>query len=352
MSTETLRGRLFENGWTSERWLVVGGAFLVVAPFLLPSFQVYLLTEALIVALFAIAFNLLYGYTGLLSFGHAMFYAAAAYGLGIFLADVAPDLAGTFGALDPLAFLLLGGAFGLAAVVALAVPVGYLSVRLEEIYFALITLSFSMAFYALMNQNVGGLTRGSDGLNVFLGTVEIAGASIWLADRTIFYFLVLAVVTPAVYALWRVVNSPFGMVCRAVRESPDRARAVGIDVRHHRWVTFVVSAFFAGVAGVLIAPLHGVVAPELGHWTVSAVPVIAAVVGGASVFFGPAVGAAFYIYLRWGISRYPTLEAYWELTFGLVLLVVILYFKQGIAGGLLGLRSRIDGTADDGEAER
>jgi len=348
MSVESLRARMVDEGWTRERSLVVV-LLLAAAPLLLPTFQVYLLTEFLIVALFAIAFNLLYGYTGLLSFGHAMFYAGAGYALVNFMGEYA-DAFGAFGGTEPLVTYLAGTAVGVAFVVAIALPVGFLSVRLEEIYFALISLSFSMAFYAAALQDVGGYTRGSDGISVLLTSVEVGGESVsLLGGRPPFYLLTLAIVGVSVYALWRIVNSPFGLVCQAMRESPDRARALGVDVQFHQWVAFVVSAVFTGIAGALIAPLYGVVSPDLAHWTTSAIPVIAAVIGGARYFLGPAVGAFIFLYLRWAISQYPALEAHWELVFGVVLMAVLLYFREGVAGGLDLARRRLLGRENGGE---
>ncbi|MGQ3412405.1 branched-chain amino acid ABC transporter permease [Natrinema sp. LN54] len=325
----------FGNGWTTERFVILSLLGLVLVSFG-PRFQVYLFTEFLIIALFAVAFNLLYGYTGLLSFGHAMFFGAGAYGLAIVFRDYQSALADVVGTgLAPLATFVVGGFVGLLLVLLLAIPVGYLSVRLEEIYFALITLAFGMLFYSLLLQDPNGLTNGTDGIFVLLGTVEIGGTEFRLGERRIYYYITAAVVTVSIYAIWRIVNSPFGTICKALRESPDRAAALGVNVTVHRWMTFVVSALFVGVAGVLIAGFTNVATPNEAHWSMSATPVVATVIGGASYFAGPIVGAFLYHYVRWGISRFPALEAYWELFFGIMLIVVVLYFKQGAAGGLV-----------------
>lgn len=323
------------NGWTRERFMILGLLGLVVISFG-PPFQVYLFTEFLIVALFALAFNLLYGYTGLLSFGHAMFYAGGSYGVAIVLRDAQPyigDIVGTD--IAPLVTFLVGGVIAVSLVLLLAIPIGWLSVRLEEIYFALITLAFGMLVYSFIIQNPQGLTNGTDGVIVTLGITEIAGTEIRLGDRQTYYFLTVAVVLPSIYAIWRVVHSPFGLICKSIRESPDRAAALGVNVTHHRWMTFIVSAVFVGISGVLIAGLANVASPYHSHWTTSAIPVVATVIGGATYFAGPIVGAFVYLYVRWGISRYPALEAHWEFFFGVMLIVVVLYFKAGAAGGLV-----------------
>ncbi|MDL5361001.1 branched-chain amino acid ABC transporter permease [Halalkalicoccus sp. NIPERK01] len=323
------------NGWTRERFVLLGLLGLVVVSFG-PPFQVYLFTEFLIIALFALAFNLLYGYTGLLSFGHALFYAGGSYGFAIVLRDAGPSIVDAVGSgLAPLVTFAVGGVVGVLVVVLLAVPVGWLSVRLEEIYFALITLAFGMLGYSVIIQDPGGLTNGTDGVIVLLGIAEVAGAEVMLGDRRTYYYLTATVVIASIYAIWRVVHSPFGTICKSIRESPDRAAALGVDVTRHRWMTFVISAAFVAVAGVLTAGLSSVASPYHSHWTTSAIPVVATVIGGATYFAGPVVGAFVYLYVRWGISRYPALEAYWEFFFGVMLIVVVLYFKQGAAGGLV-----------------
>ena len=342
-------GSAVAEGWTRERLGLLGAVALVLVAFA-PPFQVYLFTDFLVVALFALGFNLLYGYTGLLSFGHGLFYAGGAYGIAIVLRDLGPVIADVVGAgISPLVTFVLGGVVGLALVVALAVPVGWLSVRLEEIYFALITLAFGMLGYSLIIQDPAGLTNGTDGVIVLLGTVDLGGFSLRIGGRRIYYAISAVTVVAAVYGVWRVVNSPFGTVCKAIRESPDRAAALGIDVSHHRWMTFIVSAAVVGIAGVLRAGLASVASPGLTHWSTSAIAVIATVIGGATYFYGPIVGAFIFLYIRWAISRFPALEAYWELFFGALLIAVVLFFKQGAVGGLLLLRDRLfgDGDADD-----
>lgn len=341
-------GAAVADGWTRERFGLLAAIGLVLLAFG-PTFQVYLFTDFLVVALFALGFNLLYGYTGLLSFGHGLFYAGGAYGLAIVLRDLTPVVADVVGAgIAPLATFVVGGVVGLALVVAVAVPVGWLSVRLEEIYFALITLAFGMLGYSLIIQDPAGLTNGTDGVIVLLGSVDLGAASVRLGGRQVYYALTVVTVLATTYGVWRVVNSPFGTVCKAIRESPDRASALGIDVRHHRWMTFIVSAVVVGIAGVLRAGLASVASPGLTHWSTSAIAVIATVIGGATYFSGPIVGAFVFLYIRWAISRFPTLEAYWELFFGALLIAVVLFFKQGAVGGLLLLRDRLLGDGDAG----
>lgn len=336
----------------------LGAVLLVAAPFLLEGFQTSLLTETLIFALFATAFNLLYGDTGLLSFGHAMFVAAAGYTVAKVVGQLAPllGIAELFGGVAPLVTWGLALVLGVVVAMLLAVFVGYLSVRLEEIYFAIITLSFSMAIYVMLLQDTigamlaffgvgdGNFTNQSDGLTFIMGEVDLLGFEFKLVnivDPVAYYFLTLAVVAVGMYMLWRIVRSPFGMTCRAIRENPERAEALGIDVRYHRWMTFIISGAFSGLAGALLIPLFTNVNPQYAHWTFSAQPVLMTVIGGPYTFLGPLVGAFTYEYLRWIISQFPLLETYWQFSFGVLLLVVVLFFENGVAGGLLWLYARL-----------
>ena len=346
------------------RWRAgaVAAALLVVAPFLLGGYQTSILAETLIFVLFATAFNLLYGYTGLLSFGHAMFIAVSGYTVAKTVGVLAPLLGfpELFGGASPLATWALAIVMGVVAATILAVFIGYLSVQLEEIYFALITLAFSMAIFVVFLQDTigallsavgigdGNFSNGSDGLSFIMGEVNVLGLEFRLVDigdPFAYYFLALVVVAAGMFLLWRIVRSPFGVVCQAVRENPDRAEALGINVNFHQWMTFILSGAFSGLAGALLIPLATNVNPEShAHWTASAEPVIMTVIGGPYSFLGPAIGAFTYEYLRWFIRQFPLLEQYWQFSFGVLILIVVLFFDNGVAGGVLRFRAWL-GTA-------
>ncbi|WP_299237457.1 branched-chain amino acid ABC transporter permease [Natronomonas sp.] len=350
------RERFAQTGTTSVAVIVVA-ALLLAAPFFLGGFQTSLLTRTVIFVLFATAFNLLYGYTGLLSFGHAMFVAVAGYSVAKTIGVVAPALgfASIFGGVAPFVTWLLALVIGVVVATIVAVVIGYLSVRLTEIYFALITLAFSMAIYVVFLQDtIGGLlgaagigdgnfSNESDGLTFLMGQMDVFGFEfplVSLVNPFHYYFLALFVVSLGMYALWRIVRSPFGMVCKAIRENPERARALGVDVTHHQWVTFIISGAFSGLAGALLISLGGSVTPEShAHWSFSAVPVLMTVIGGPYSFLGPAFGAFAYEYLRWAIRQFPLLESYWQLSFGILLLIVVLFLDNGVAGGINRLRA-------------
>jgi branched-chain amino acid transport system permease protein len=352
--------------------LGVAAVVAVVAPFVVGGFHTGLLSEVLMFAVLATAFNLLYGYTGLLSFGHAMFVATAAYMVAKTFRLIGPTIGlETFGGLEVLATLVVAVVFGTLLTTLLAVGIGYLSVQLTEIYFAMITLSFSMAIYVMFNQDIlrqlaeaagsDGLadlfaTNGSDGLTISftaLGEVDLFGLTFRLVDINSFvavYFLCLGLFVAAMYALWRVVNSPFGMTCKAIRENPGRAEALGIDVTRHSWKTFIISGAFSGLAGSMIAVIRSGALPTLGYWTTSAEPVIMTVIGGPYYFLGPLAGAFTFRYLRWIIDTLG-FGANWQFLFGTLLLVVVLFARGGIAGAIVRVRDRIRERGDEGTTD-
>jgi branched-chain amino acid transport system permease protein len=336
-------------GLATVALLLMPLVFHLMLPKGLAGFHVSLLAETLIFAVFATAFNLLYGYTGLLSFGHAMFVAVAGYAVAKVFTVVAPSLA-VVGGVAPLVTWLVGVALGIVVAGVVGVFIGYLAVQLEEIYFALITLSFSMAIYAAANQDVPGailarfgigdgtFTNESDGLTFIPGEVDILGVEFLLVnlrDPAGFYVLTVFVFVAATYAMWRIVRSPFGLTSRAIRENPQRARALGVDVTFHRWMTFIVSGLFSGLAGAMLVTLRGNVNPQdHAYWTASAEPVVMTVIGGPLSFVGPIVGAFTFEYLRWLISQNALLEQYRQFSFGVLLVVVVLFFENGVAGGM------------------
>lgn len=371
--SETVRERLLNGELTVVVPAIVVAVALLGAPLVLGPVHTSLLITMLLVAIFGTAFNLLYGYTGLLSFGHAMFLAVAAYTTAKVFNLVGPMLGfeELFGGVSVLATFGLAVLLGMAVATLLAVFVGYLSVQLEEIYFAMITLSFSMAIFVVLLQDITGqlaeifspgetatellATNGDDGLIISfraMGEVDLFGIEFTfmnINDYLAFYFVVLSAFAASMYALWRIVQSPFGAVCMAIRENPERARALGIDVTRHSWATFVVSGAFTGLVGTMWGPLQSSVIPGIAHWTFSAIPVLVTVIGGPYTFLGPTVGAFVYEYLRWYIDQYPALAARWQLVFGIILLVVVIFFENGVAGGLQSLWSRVRGSLASGE---
>ncbi|HEU5322595.1 MAG TPA: branched-chain amino acid ABC transporter permease [Methylomirabilota bacterium] len=309
----------------SREAALVAAALVVVLvlPAFAGRFQQYLALNVLLLALFALSFNLLFGTTGLLSFGHAAFYAAGAYVTGLVLRS------GT-------ASLLPAVLAGAVAAALLAAAIGVFCVRHTHVYFSMLTLAFGMMVYALVWKWTD-VTGGDDGLiGIPRGPLAIGGVRV--ADLTPLpsYFRFAGVlVVLATYALYRVSASPFGLVLRGIRENGVRVEFAGVPVRRYVLLAFVLAGLFAGLAGALVAPLEQTVAPASAHWTKSAEPVMATLIGGPLAFAGPIVGAAVYVGLKELIVRYTT---YWLLVFGAGLLAIVLTFRGGLLGALGRLR--------------
>jgi len=313
---------------------------LLAAPWLLREFHLHLLTEILILALFATAFNLLFGYTGLLSFGQAAYFGVGAYATALCLKGVVPSL--------PLAIL----AAALASA-ALAAIIGYLCVRRDEIYFAMVTLAFGQLVFAVL-WRWRGVTGGSDGIGGIPRTeLGVGPLSIDLARTEAYYYFTLAVVALCLYLIFRLTRSPLGLTLRAIRDNPRRVDYLGIPMRRYRLISFVCAGFFTGVAGALFAPYQGTVAPTLADWIGSAEPVMMTLLGGPGVFLGPALGAALFLILKETIQVYTD---YWPLVLGSAVILLVLFLPKGVAHVLLARPSRLrrpaPPVARPGEARR
>lgn len=283
------------------------GAFALV-PLLFDDYAIYLGAEILIFILFALAYNLMLGQGGLVSFGHAAYFAIASYAVAI--------LVTTHGWPLVPAFLASVGLSTLAALV-----IGHFCVRLTAIYFAMLTLAFSQLVWAVAFK-WSALTGGDEG---FVGVAVPAA----LAEPEGFYWFALAVVAVCAVLLWAVSRSAFGRVLRATKENAQRAEFLGIDVRRVRLVTFVLSGTFTGVAGALYALFNRSVFVESAWWTTSAEVLIMTILGGVGSFFGPALGATVLILLDRAITE---VTQYWPTVLGLVLLTVLFVLPDGLIG--------------------
>lgn len=289
--------------------------FLAVLPWLLPYEA--LAINILIFGLFAVGFNLIFGYAGMLSFGHAAFFGLGAYGCGVPIAK--------FG----LAWL---PALGLGVVVAgiAAAVIGWLAIRTRGIYFAMVTLALSQVVYYATFQWVS-LTGGENGLR---GVVvhEIGLFGLTLLDPVTKYYFVFVFVALALAIFSRILNSPFGAVLEAIRENEKRAAACGYDVARTRWLAFTLSGLFAGLAGALYAIHLSVVPIETLHYFKSAEVVMMALLGGMGTFFGPFLGALVYLLLQDVIN---VITVHWQLFVGALFVFLILFFPRGIWGSLI-----------------
>jgi branched-chain amino acid transport system permease protein len=293
--------------------LALGGAIgLLALPFALSDFWIFIAIEVLAFSLYAVSFNVLLGYGGMLSFGHAAF-----FGVGGYAAALLVKKAG----------LSAGLAFALLPIVAMAISavvaaiIGFFSVRRSGIYFAMLTFAFQMLLYTVALKATG-LTGGDDGLT----GLKPPGV---LAQPLVYYYFALAVVVAALYVLFRLVSSPFGYTLRALRSNARRVQYVGVDVRAHQLATFVITGAFAGLAGAVFALSSGNVFPGWLNWTASATPIVMAVLGGVHTFLGPALGAAVYVVLEVLISGRTE---YWPLAMGVIILVLVLLMPAGLTG--------------------
>jgi branched-chain amino acid transport system permease protein len=265
-------------------------------------------------ALFALSVDLLLGFTGLLSFGHAAFWGGSAYVTGI--------IAIRLGVPFPVA--ILGG---MIFAMAIAVPIGYLSVRRSGIYFAMVTLAFAQMIYFVANQWLD-VTGGENGLQGV--PVSFFGISAVETDSFTFYYAALVLIVIGMVAGWRIVHSPFGRVLTAIRDNSARARALGYDVERYKLIAFVLSAGLAGLAGGVFTISHGFVSLQEVDWPTSGKVVLMTVIGGIGTLWGGAIGAAVIVLLEDQLSS-SGFEGTGIIT-GAIFIIVVLLFRRGIWG--------------------
>jgi branched-chain amino acid transport system permease protein len=298
---------------------VLGVAALALVPTLAPPYFAYLLIPFFGYAIALLGFNLLFGYTGLLSFGHAMFLGFGAYGAAV--------MAGVLG-VKSFELVLLGVIlFGIAA----ALPIGFFCVRYTGIFFGMLTLAFGMLFHSFLFKFYH-LTGGDSGMRV--PRMNILGLDFRQYNKIEFlagpfYYYCLALLIIAGVIMWRLVHSPFGLHLRTIRENPRKAEYLGVHVRQFRLAAFVISGAFGCAGGAILGFRVGLADPELVYWTQSGQLVFMAVLGGFSNFFGPIVGALAYTLLQ---DQLQSLTQYWRFILGAVLAVIVIGFPAGIAG--------------------
>jgi branched-chain amino acid transport system permease protein len=294
-------------------------AALALLPVLAPPYYATLMIPFFGYAIALLGFNLLFGYTGLLSFGHAMFLGIGAYGSAL--------LAGVFG-LQSFELVLLGV---MCISMAVALPIGLLCVRHTGIFFGMLTLAFGMLFYSFLFKFYH-LTGGDSGMRIprmnILG-LELAPYNKIELLAGPFYYYCLALLIIATFLMWRIVHSPFGLHLRAVRDNARKAEYLGVHVHRFRLAAFVISAAFGAAGGAIVGFRIGLADPELVYWTHSGQLVFMTVLGGFSNFFGPILGALAFTLLQ---DQLQSLTQYWRFILGAILAVVVIGFPAGIAG--------------------
>lgn len=306
---------------------VVVVAALVVLPFILGQlgrsgeYWIWVTTEMLINGLFAMSLNLILGYGGMVSFGHAAFFGVGAYTVALLMKKAGVPM------------LLALAAAPVAAAIAAAV-IGWFCVRLIGLYFAILTLAFSQLLYMVVFQWYT-FTGGDDGIHgiprpEFLDPIN--------------YYLFCLMVFVVCFLLMRmIVNSSFGLTIRSVRENMERAKFIGVNVRRFQWYNFIIAGAFAGLAGGLLTELNRFAQTEFLHWSRSAEPILASLVGGMYSLPGPAIGAAVLMFLKIILQQiHQALVEIWAIVLGIVLLVVVLFAPDG----MIGFVQKIYGKSD------
>jgi branched-chain amino acid transport system permease protein len=282
------------------------------------TFVVSLFTRILILAIAAVSLNLIMGFGGMVSFGHAAYLGIGGYAVGIL-------------AKEGINSGLLQWPLAVAASALFALAVGALSLRTRGVYFIMITLAFAqMVYYVAI-----GLDRygGDDGMTIYKRSQF--GGLIDLSNKMTFYYLCLALLLASVYIVWRLVHSRFGMVIQGARSNERRMRAIGFPTYRYKLLSFVFAGMLCGLAGALLANHTDFISPALMHWTRSGDLIVMAVLGGMGTVFGPVIGAVALLVLEEVLSG---ITEYWQIILGPLFLLVVLFARGGIDGLLAGVR--------------
>ncbi|MEN8195880.1 MAG: branched-chain amino acid ABC transporter permease [Pseudomonadota bacterium] len=292
-------------------------AVLVILPWVAPYEA--LAINIMIFGLYAVGFNLIFGYTGMLSFGHAAFLGVGAYGCGVAISVFGINW-------------LLAIAIGVVLAGAVAMVVGALAIRTRGIYFAMVTLALAQCVYYILYQ-WSDLTGGEDGLRgVSVQIVNLGGVELNMLNPLTKYYVMLVFVALALWIFSRILESPFGAVLEAIRENENRARACGYDTARTKWLAFVLSGMFCGLAGALYAIHLSIVPIEAAHYLTSGEAVMMALLGGMGTFFGPFIGAGMFLLLQDVLSAEVE---YWQFFTGAIFVIFVLFFPRGIWGSIL-----------------
>ncbi|MEO5883242.1 MAG: branched-chain amino acid ABC transporter permease [Caldimonas sp.] len=308
--------------------MTAGATAAVVAALLVPpllhalGLDYYVSTAGKIVvfAIAATSLNLVLGYGGMVSFGHAAFFGLGAYATGVLVSEGVLD-----GGVHLLATVALSG---FAALV-----IGAISLRTRGVYFIMITLAFGQMLFYLANSIKG--YGGDEGLNI--RARSLIGFGLDLKDAPTFYYIALAMLAATLFGLHAFIRSRFGRAIVAIRDDDLRAEALGFATWRYRLVVFVAAGTIAGIAGALSVNQQGYVSPNLMHWTQSGTLMVMVILGGVASLWGGVLGALVLVVLQEALSAYTR---HWEFWTGWVLLAVVLFARHGLAGWLAGLREK------------
>lgn len=298
-------------------WGLLIALFASVPLWMSSTYQLNLASNILVWGLFAISFNMLWGVTGMLSFGQALYYGLGAYGVGLMVEHLGGG------------WYLPGIAAGLVAAILVSYLLGLLVVRVGGVYFTMLTLAFGQLAWQITFK-LYDFTGGDDGIQGIMppGILE---------NKIVYYYFLLILVLVSIWVLKRMAYSPFGMMLRCVRQNPERVRSLGRRVRRNQLRIYMVSCFFASLAGALAVGIDNSIHTDMLFWTTSGEVILMSVLGGISQFFGPFVGAGCIIVIEDIVGAYTE---YWSLIIGTVILVMVIAFPKGIVGEALHLRER------------
>jgi len=297
---------------------LVGALIIAAFPYMAGPHYAILMFSAMGFAIALMGLNLLFGFTGLLSFGHAMFLAVGAYTAAYL----------TSAKMMTLEVILLTAA---VAAVVVAVPIGLLCIRYVKIYFSMLTLAFSMLLYSFLFKFYP-ITGGDEGLRIRLPAPLLIDLS-KLDTVTILtgpmYFYVFGMLVVLTFLMWRLTHSAFGLGLRAIRENEQKAQYLGVNVQRYRLLAFIIAGAYGALGGVIVAIPVGLAEPSLAYWVQSGNLVFMLLLGGYTNFFGPVLGAIVFIFFQDQLMSYTE---YWRLTFGVLLAVVVIFFPNGLMG--------------------
>ncbi|ARK28886.1 branched-chain amino acid ABC transporter permease [Halalkalibacter krulwichiae] len=285
---------------------------LAIAPFVLSLFHLNLLSEILILAIFALSLNVLVGFTGLVSLGHAAFFGVGAYTAGLVAQNLSSNL-----------LVTLGLAIILSMVV--AAVIGAFCMKVSGFYFLMLTLAFSQMIYSFIYQSTN-LTGGSNGLS---GIPRASLGAFQFSNAVYIFYLVLGVFFITYACLRIIVKSPFGQVLVGIRENETRVKSMGYNTNLYKYTAFVLAGGLGGLAGSLYTYFNGFIAPSDVYWTMSGAVLIMVLIGGAGTMLGPVLGAALIVSLETIVSSYTDL---WMLIVGAVFIIFVIFFPKGIVG--------------------
>src|SRR5512139_3372256 len=292
-------------------WLIPLTIIFIIAPTFLSEFYLTVLCEALVMSLFALSFNLLFGYMGQLSFGQAAFYGLGGYTVAMLITKSHFNFW----------LSIIAGVF-VASIIGLIV--GFFCVRLRGIYFAVLTLAFGQLIFSVVFK-WHNFTGGDDGIQGIFPPE-------FLKSPTAYYYFILIVFLISALVLWKIIHSPFGQTIVSMRENSERTEFLGINIAKYQLITFVIAAAFAGLAGAVWVPFYRSVAPSYLTWIKSGEPVMAAILGGPSLFYGPILGMFIMTFFHSWVLGFTI---YWPVVMGILILIIIFFLPGGILGFIM-----------------